>query len=265
MDGRGGRVLSTDGRHSARPSRFFLALEGRAWLELAWAAGVWPWLLRVAQRGDDHPVLVLPGWLASDTSTRFVRRYLRELGYRAHGWRIGRNAGPTTGLARALERRLRGLVDRYGEPLTLIGWSLGGIYAHELARRYPADVRNLITLASPLQMSHAETVSAVFTQELGDVPGSPAPASATAGARPVPTTALYSRSDGIVPWRSCLAQAGPRAESIELPSSHFGMGHHPAALWVIANRLAQPSGIWRPLEPDGLVPRILGVRRGRVD
>jgi pimeloyl-ACP methyl ester carboxylesterase len=253
-------------RYLERPSRLFLALEGRAWLELASAAAAWPWLLRVARRGDDHPVLVLPGWLASDVSTRFVRCYLRELGYRAHGWRIGRNRGPTTGLARTLEYRVRALAERYGQPLTLIGWSLGGIYAHELGRRYPADVRGLITLASPVRTSTAEDISAVFTRELGEVRSARSPAVATAGAaQPLPTTALYSRTDGIVPWRSCLADPGPHTESIEIPSSHCGMGHHPAALWVIAERLAQPRGVWRPLEPDDLVPWILGVRQGRLD
>jgi pimeloyl-ACP methyl ester carboxylesterase len=234
------------------PSPLLLALEGRAWFELAGAAAFGACLLRRMPRGDGHPVLVLPGWLASDASTRVLRGALRSLGYRAHGWKLGRNRGPSPEIARALEHRLLALVDASGRPLTLVGWSLGGIYASALAERYPEAVRGLVTLASPLRLAVAEQV----TRSFGN-----GPARERGQNRVLPRTAVYSRSDGIVPWRACLAEPGPSSESLAVPSSHCGMGHHPATLWIVGHHLAEPRGRWRGLDVSGLLPRALGVTR----
>src|SRR5215472_11827188 len=106
------------------------------------------WLMS-APRGDGHGVLVLPGLLASDVSTALLRRFVRRLGYDVRGWSLGRNRGPTDEVLDELPRRLSALAERTGQPVSLIGWSLGGIYARELARRYPAQVRQVITLGSP--------------------------------------------------------------------------------------------------------------------
>src|SRR5204863_2180670 len=112
------------------PSPVLLALEGRAWLEFAALVPALPLLAR-APCGDGHPVLVLPGWLANDRSTWALRWFLRNRGYHVHGWKLGRNLGPTAALA----ERFTALRARHGRRLSLIGWSLGGIYARELARR----------------------------------------------------------------------------------------------------------------------------------
>jgi hypothetical protein len=221
------------------PSPALLALEGRAWLEFAALLPALPFLTR-APRGDGHPVLVLPGWLASDVSTRALRWFLRNRGYHAHGWRLGRNMGPTPDTVAGLGKRFLALRERHGRKLTLIGWSLGGIYARELSRHFPSEVRQVITLASPFRDVSATSVSRLLRRG----PGEHRPP--LAAALPVPTTAIYSRTDGIVAWRSCLAEDGPRSESIEVVSSHCGMGHHPGVLLVIADRLSQGEGTWRP-------------------
>src|SRR5262245_21336563 len=130
------------------PSPMLLALEGRAWLELAALVPALPALAQ-APRGDGHPVLVLPGFLADDLSTRALRWFLRDRGYHAHGWRLGRNVGPNAETVACLVARLATLADRHGRTVSLIGWSLGGIYARELARGFPDKVRLVITLASP--------------------------------------------------------------------------------------------------------------------
>jgi pimeloyl-ACP methyl ester carboxylesterase len=206
------------------PRSLRLALEGRALLEAGALVPALP-LLALAPRGDGHPVLVLPGWLASDRSTQILRTFLRGLGYRAHGWNLERNEGPTAEIREGLVRRLAEIKNRHGRAVSLVGWSLGGVYARELARRYPSDVRQVITLASPFR----------DRRELQRAP------------LPVPTTAVYSRSDGIVPWSRCVEVEGrERAESVEVDSSHLGMGHHPRVLLIIADRLAQPEGRWRP-------------------
>ena len=133
-----------------RPNARLLPLEGRALFELAALLPAYPFLRR-APAGDGHPVLVLPGFMAGDLSTRALRRFLRDKDYRAHGWKQGRNIGPSAALIAAMAGRLQDLNRRYDRRVSLIGWSLGGIYARELARAMPELVRQVITLASPFR------------------------------------------------------------------------------------------------------------------
>ena len=239
------------------PSPALLALEGRAWFEFAALLPAMP-LLGRAPVGDGHPVLVLPGWLASDRSTQALRWFLRDRGYQVHGWKLGRNYGPSGALRTVLAERFAALRQRHGRSISLIGWSLGGIYARELARRFPRDVRQVITLASPFRDPSATSVARLFRSRGDGRQGVPHGQLATP--LPVPSTSIYSRSDGIVAWRSCVEEGGPLRESVEVRSSHCGMGHHPAVLLVIADRLALPEGAWRPFEARGL-----GLRRFVVE
>src|SRR5215475_15204524 len=133
-----------------RPNPRLLPLEGRALLELAALLPAYPFLRR-APAGDGHPVLVLPGFMASDFSTRTLRRFLRDKGYAVHGWKLGRNLGPSAATIGGMTARLQSLQARYGRRVSLVGWSLGGIYSRELARAMPEMVRQVITLASPFR------------------------------------------------------------------------------------------------------------------
>jgi pimeloyl-ACP methyl ester carboxylesterase len=130
----------------------------------------------------------------------------------------------------------------------VIGWSLGGIYARELARAHPERVRCVITLATPfrdISASHAARLVPIRPngRSLGEAHELRAHLRRPL---PVPTTSLFSKSDGIVAWRSCLEERGPERENVEVACSHTGMGFHPEALAVIADRLAQPEGGWQP-------------------
>jgi pimeloyl-ACP methyl ester carboxylesterase len=245
----------------APPARHLLWLEGRALLELAGVVPALPILSR-APRGDGHPVLVLPGLGASDFSTRTLRRFLRGRGYSAHGWRLGRNLGPSPERAAAMVARLRELNERHGRRVSLVGWSLGGIYARELARRFPESVRLVITLASPFRDVDAVNIPRFLRRgaESRPLPDQGEMRSRLASPLPVPSTAIYSRTDGIVAWQSCREVEGPERESIEVASSHLGIGHHPVAMLTIADRLAQPEGTWEPFRPPRgrwpFVPRV---------
>ncbi|MGB3809489.1 MAG: alpha/beta hydrolase [Parvibaculum sp.] len=214
--------------------------ELRVFLELGSVVPALPALMN-APRGDGHAVLVLPGMLASDGSTFVLRQYLKALGYQVHPWKLGRNWGPSTEIRQGIRDRFKELSDRYGRRISIVGWSLGGIYARELAREYPALVRQVITLGSPFGAGYR-------------VDGEP-DASLAARLRPappVPCTAIYSKTDGVVPWEACLEIEGPQTDNIEVQASHIGMGVNALVLWAIADRLAQAEGQWRHFDRSGL-------------
>ncbi len=235
--------------HSAPPSGRLLLLEMRSIAEMGAYFSTYP-LMRLGPRGDGHPVLVLPGLAASDTSTQLLRAYLKDRGYSAHGWNLGANHGPLPGAADAMQARLSELFDRYGQKVSLVGISLGGIFAREMAKRDASQVRCVITLGSPFAgaptASHASQLYARLSRR---------PKGEThEGLRippQVPTTAIFSRSDGVVAWQGCREQAGPLTESIEVEGSHTGMGHNPAVLHAVADRLAMSEGQWRPFDRSG--------------
>jgi hypothetical protein len=243
-----------------RPRFGLLALEARAVLELAALAPAYPFLRR-APRGDGHPVLVLPGFTGGDFSTGALRAFLRDRGYAAYGWKLGRNLGPTPEVIRGIAVRLDQLRKRHGRKVSLIGWSLGGIFARELARRFPHDVRLVITLASPFRDILATNVPTAMRQRRNLTLPAEVFQQYLRAPIPVPMTAIFSKTDGIASWKGCMADPGPMTENIEVESSHLGIGHHPVVLLTIADRLAQPEGEWKPFEPPKgwrwpLVPRV---------
>jgi pimeloyl-ACP methyl ester carboxylesterase len=215
----------------------------------AFAAGL-P-LLQLAPRGEAHPVLVLPGLMASDLSTRVLRVWLRRLGYPVVGWELGRNRGPTREVQDALPRLLDRLAAEHGTAVSIVGQSLGGIYARTVARRVPRQVRQVVSLGSPFAAGGPDDSPAARVYQRLSSPHSSRRLSSTrspAAPLPVPSTAVYSRWDGVVDWRACRQQPGPRSENVAVHASHLGMGHDPAVLWVIADRLAQPRHDWQPFQ-----------------
>jgi len=227
------------------PSRLLMLLEGRALWELGGFFAAMP-LLRMAPRGDGHPVLVLPGLIASDASTLPLRAFLKDRGYAAYGWEQGRNLGLRDGVQDSMLARLKEVARLHGRKVSLIGWSLGGVYARELAKQSPGDARLVISLGSPFTGDpKANNAWRLYEAASGQRVGDPRVHPGLRQTPPVPTTSIYSRSDGIVAWRCSVEQDGPQAENIEIEGSHCGLGHNPAALYAIADRLAQPEGKWR--------------------
>jgi pimeloyl-ACP methyl ester carboxylesterase len=211
-------------------------------------------LLRRAPRGDGHPVLVLPGFTAGDPSTRVLRRYLERLGYGAHPWLQGRNLGLRGNLRDRLAERVDELQQRYGRKLSLVGWSLGGIYAREIAKQMPDHVRQVVTLGSPFAAADRTTnASALYDLLSHEAPRRERAAMAQELRRPptAPSTAIYSRTDGVVHWSSCLEPDADHTENIEVPGSHCGLGFNSLVLYAVADRLSQPEGRWRRFERNG--------------
>lgn len=240
----------------ARPPAYLLALEGPvAALNMATLAPAWPVLER-APRGDGHPVLVLPGLGASDLSTRILRRYLRSLGYHVHSSGLGRNLGPTATTIAGMRAKVAEVARRHDRPMSLVGWSMGGIYARELARSQPSIVRQVITLGTPSRLrdrraSNAGVIWEALGRTRGPVRADPRPPEEDRGPLPVPATSIFTRHDGVVPWQACVEVPSPTSESVEVSGSHMGLGHNPAAMWIVADRLALAVGAWKPFEPRG--------------
>lgn len=236
-----------------RPSRGLLLTEPpRAGIDLAALLATWP-LLAAAPRGDGHPVLVLPGLLTGDPATLLLRQVLRALGHDVSGWSLGTNRGPTGRVVQELRALLDRLHTDSGRRVSLVGWSLGGLYAQELARAAPGRVRGLVTLGSPVlrRMRWAQGVSRFVDRGAHLVPGTAGLHRPWAEAGPlrVPATSVYTRSDGIVEWSSCRYAAASRRQNVEVRGSHLGLAHNPAVLWLLADRLAQPEGRWQPFRP----------------
>jgi pimeloyl-ACP methyl ester carboxylesterase len=212
--------------------------------------------LAAAPRGDGHGVLVLPGLLASDMSTALLRRYLSWLGYEVHGWQLGRNVGPTEYVLDEMPRELGELARSTGGPVSVIGWSLGGIYARELARDHPGQVRRVITLGCPFALTDPRQSRAdgVYRRHSFEHAGTRIPTrEQIAEPITVPSTAVYSRRDGIVSWQTCIEAETALHENVEVRCGHLGFGVDPATLWLIADRLAIPAAQHRPFRPTALL------------
>jgi pimeloyl-ACP methyl ester carboxylesterase len=225
-------------------------------LEAGTSLALWP-LLQAAPRGDGHAVIVLPGLMAGDGSTSLLRKYLANRGYKVHGWGQGRNLGPRRGVEQGMLEQLEALHDSSGGPVSVVDWSLGGVYARLLAARRPWLVRSIVTLGSPFSGGPRETnawqVYETVSGKKAEDPERRRLIEPTPGA---PTTSIFSRSDGVVSWRCSVERPGPAAENIEVVGSHIGLGAHPAVLFALADRLAQPVDGWKPFRPGLLGPLI---------
>jgi pimeloyl-ACP methyl ester carboxylesterase len=211
-------------------------------------------LLMRAPKGDGHPVLALPGFLASDLSMAPMRRYLRELGYDAYAWKMGRNTGGLSRMRAALRERLTEINASTGRKVSLVGWSLGGVYARDLALQAPDLVRCVVTLGSPFANDvRATNATRLYEALSGETVGEDSELrAAIAGDLPVPATSIYSRTDGVVNWRTCLLRPSDTAENIEVHlASHTGLGVNAAALRAVADRLAQPEGQFSQFDRSG--------------
>lgn len=216
--------------------------------------------MRSHTKAHEHqPVLVLPGFLAHDVTTTPLRMVIADRDYPVYGWNRGINIGPTDPILNALRARLHAIAERHGASVAIVGWSLGGLYARELAREFPDEVRQVVTLASPMNlgidMPHCSRAHALFerlrpfySRELAEI-GRPETEKPELG---LPTTAVYTRSDEVVPWQTCIDPhtAPHQIENIEVRGTHVGLMQNHAVAHLVLDRLEQPLGHWQPFVPD---------------
>jgi pimeloyl-ACP methyl ester carboxylesterase len=224
----------------SRPDRRLVLVEApRVLSELASLIPAAPFLFQ-APRGDGHSVLVVPGLGASDRSTGLLRGFLDSMGYRSHAWSLGINRGP--GMPNLLSSLATRLAEVFAaadsRKVSIVGWSLGGVYGRLLAHHHPEKVRQVITLGSPFAASPDSTSSPVRLLAGEPLPG-------------IPSTALFSKTDAIVPWQMATQTPTEIAENVEVYGSHIGLGFNPAVLYAAADRLANPEGQWQPMRRRG--------------
>jgi pimeloyl-ACP methyl ester carboxylesterase len=242
-----------------RPALWQSLLEVRALFEVMSIVPARP-LLRLAPSGDGQPVLVFPGFFAADRSTARLRKYLNSKGFAAYAWEEGRNPGISDDLYRRLEARVIALSEESGRTVSLVGWSLGGIYARLLAHRIPEHVRQVVTLGSPFCLDQYGAVSGpvarLYERMNPNQADDPMLAWESTWRRspPVPSTAIYSEGDGVAHWSFCVDEEDELTENLQIPGSHLGMTHNPLMMYAVADRLAQPEHDWQRFR---LLPRLL--------
>ena len=252
--------MNRPARRPPLPRTVLTALEPRALLEFG-LLGLTAPLLRRAPEGDGHPVLLLPGFAAGDATLRPLQAFLKDRGYAVETWGLGRNVGFHRKFANAIEQKVRYLHHRSGRKVSLVGWSLGGVFAFYAAHVAPECVRTVISMGSPLRVDPDGEGAPLAVKALYRAlahPLGPIAHAARMRARslrippPVPSTCIYSESDGVIPPGQATIQ-GRHAEheNIRVPGSHLGLGVNFLAMWVIADRLAQPEGDWQPFEASG--------------
>jgi pimeloyl-ACP methyl ester carboxylesterase len=251
-DRRIAQLLNGSGR---APNPFWTWSEGCAMIEFAAFYATRP-LLAQLPRGDGHAVMALPGFLATNSSTVPMRSLLTQLGYDAQGWDSGRNVRVNEELIDKLEAQLDRLYSDSGRPVSLIGWSLGGVLARELAKLNPEKVRLVVSLGSPITDDRSHTNAArLFKFFNGSEPEKirDGQFKGLDVAPPVPTTSILTKTDGIVHWHGSVQDPaksrGHASENIVVYASHCGLGVNPSVMIALADRLAQPEGEWMPFEP----------------
>ncbi len=252
--------------HQGAPHILTSLLEGRAVIEAALLPASLP-LLYEAPSGDGHPVLLLPGFMADEKSLIALKVFLKRKGYDVHTWGLGRNLGFRGRHANALPQKIRYLHHITGRKVSLVGWSLGGVFSLYGAHQAPECVRSLITLGSPVSVGPGgsqspPTIRALYrlvSHRLGSSAHVMLPRAKMLREQrrlDIPTSCLYSLGDGVVPPQEATIDGDPRLhENIRVPGSHIGLGFNGVVLAIVADRLAEPENDWKPFSPRGLLAR----------
>jgi len=247
-------------RHAPPPRLIYSLLEGRAFLEMALLPVLLP-LLSATPRGDGHPVLLVPGFTAGDATMIGLKVFLQSRGYHVETWGLGQNTGFKLKFSQALEQKVRFLHHKHRRKVSIVGWSLGGVYGFYAAHSAPECVRSVISLGSPMRFTPDNFNTRLAVRTLYRYLAHPmGPVAHLAHVRakvlkappPMPSTCVYSMTDGVVPPQAArIDTTEGEHENIWVPGSHLGLGFNAAVMWIVADRLAQPEGEWRPFRVDG--------------
>jgi pimeloyl-ACP methyl ester carboxylesterase len=245
-------MANASSSRTARPPRLIYSLlEGRALLEAALLPALLP-VLSGTPRGDGHPVLLVPGFTAGDATMVGLKMFLRSRGYHVETWGFGQNTGFKLKFSQALEQKVRFLHHKHRRKVSIVGWSLGGVYGFYTAHSAPECVRTVISLGSPMQFSPdkfetpllVRRFTATFAHPMGPVAHLAHVRAKVLRVAPADAVDLHLLDDR----RRRAATGGPRRlrrrqhENVWVPGSHIGLGFNAAVMWILADRLAQAEG-----------------------
>jgi pimeloyl-ACP methyl ester carboxylesterase len=192
----------------------------------------------IARAAQPRTVMLLPGFATHPIRMRYMARQLEQAGHRVKRWGLGFNLGPTPDNLAQLERRVSDLAARYGEPVYLVGWSLGGLFAREIAKRQPQAVAKVVTMGSPFSGSmRANNAWRAYQFVTGHRVDNPPVDADIAAKPPVETVALWSPRDGIVSPRSACGRTGERDRAVALRCTHLGFAYDPQAITAVLREL----------------------------
>lgn len=236
------------------PSLFWTLTEGsRASFELSTFFALRRRMKKLP-KGDGHPIIFFPGFVASDRSTKPMRKLFSDLGYPTYGWGLGRNLVFNHEREAQMHDLLLKVQQQHNRKVSLVGWSLGGLFAREVAKAYPDLVRSVISLGSPISGDPDHSNAGRLFKYFNGEPSAAmlARMKSMSAAPPVPTTSIYTKTDGIVAWKGSIQRASTTpSENIQVPASHVGLGVNPLVMYAMADRLAQAEGEWAPFERAG--------------
>ena len=223
-----------------KPSVLHTLMEARVPFEIGAQILSYRFYEKNLPQGNGRPVIVIPGFGAGDFETKMLRRSLRRLGYRSVPWKMGRNMGSTAKNREHLRSELDRLLAVSRQKISIVGWSLGGVFARELGRNYPEYVHSVVSMGTPFTGDHDANIlhdifhrlsGSEFTHEdlvafnqRKEPPG-------------VLSTSIYSKTDGVVSWRCSLERESELTENIEVKSSHCGLVYNPLAVSALARAL----------------------------
>lgn len=238
--------------HQQKPTLANSILESRVALEMGGGKISKPALSRLLPAGDGHPVLVIPAFLAPNGLTAEMRDFLEGLGYDVRPWDVGINWGVRSDFLGALRQQFEAIYAETGKKISIIGWSLGGLYTRALANLYPEQTRQAITMGSPfyipdLEMHGINTVIGKMYHALNPIQDQIIDEAETLWqpSPDVPCTSIFTKGDGIVQWRYCVDHDSPTTQSLRIPGSHVGLTHNPLAWYLVGHRLAQTEDNWQ--------------------
>ena len=237
-----------------KPSKLLLYTDpARALIELA-STRIFHSFKKYEKNGDGHPVLVIPGFLGSDYSTSLLREFIDDLGYKSYDWGLDRNLANFEDLE-FLAMKIDNLFGKHHKKVTLIGWSLGGVYARQLAKQKKERVRQVITLGAPFNGVNEPNHARWLFENVKEWQGTAGVDEATIAdlpiPAPVPTTAIYSKEDGVVPWEVCVEKEEDTThQNIQVHGSHLGLAANPSVFYIIADRLQYQEENWQHFEPS---------------
>lgn len=235
----------------------------------------WKEQFKKAPAGNGQPVMTIPGFLGGDGCMAVMRHFLAELGYRSEPWRLGTNLMQEKAesideilrfcgyMEEAIVENCKKIADQCGEKVSLIGWSLGGVYANSIAQTHPDLIRQVILLGSPVGDPRGTSIWGIMKKVMrGEIPDHLQNVDAwidrrdNLGSRHVRTSVLYSKYDGAVAEEATRIDNDKMAENIHVQSSHVGFTHNPAVYWLIADRLNQSLTDWQEFDPAKLPAKL---------